>query len=169
MKCNPLRWLLGLLPLTFSGGSAFWGRSQRIEDELAQRAAKHLDRNGLRMGQRRLQGPRRSDWRPCRRGERAAPPGNRGRQGLGRPRARGSHRGARKLIKNYVWKATLGNGDVALTGYVPNEAARKAILASARSAFPKHKVDDKMELARGAPEQKTGSAAPSSRCGNSQR
>ena len=41
-----------------------------------------------------------------------------------------------------------------LSGYVPNEAARKTVVESARRLLPNRKVNDQMKLARGAPEQK---------------
>ncbi len=153
MKCNPLRWLLGLIPLTILWWIGVLGTQSRIEADLAQRAGEALERAGLRWA--------RADFKA--------------RDGLvgGRADEESEQRraaieiakvwGVRALedrtevletIKNYIWQASLGNGDVQLTGYVPNEAARKAILASARSALPRHKVDDQMKLARGAPEQK---------------
>lgn len=152
-KCNPLRWLWGLLPLCLLCWLAVLGMQQRIESELTARAREHLDRNNL-------------SW---------ASVVFKGRDGtiIGRAEEESDQRrpatevaklwGIRSLedrievlqfVKNYVWNASTRDGILALTGYVPNEAARKAILTSARSAFPKHKVEDKMELARGAPEQK---------------
>ncbi len=152
-KCNPLQWLWGLLPLTLLWWIGLLGMQQRIEEDLALRANEHLARNNL-------------GW---------AKVVFKGRDGLlqGRAEEESDQRrpatevakvwGIRALedrievlqnVRNYVWHATAREGVLALTGYVPNEAARKAILASVRSSFPKHKVEDRMELARGAPEQK---------------
>jgi outer membrane protein OmpA-like peptidoglycan-associated protein len=153
LKCNPLRWLWGLLPLTLLWWVGVLGMQQRIEEDLAQRTNQHLAQNNL-------------GW---------ASVVFKGRDGMlvGRAEEESEQRrpaieaakvwGVRtledrievlQLVKNYVWNATTREGTLALSGYVPNEAARKAILASARRYFPKHQVEDKMDLARGAPDQK---------------
>lgn len=153
LKCNPARWLWGLLPLIALLWVGTLDMQRRIQDDLAQRANEHLARNNL-------------GW---------ASVSFVGRDGVitGRAEEESDQRrpatevakvwGVRNLedrievlqfVRSYVWHATTRDGVLALTGYVPNEAARKAILASVRSSFPKHKVEDKMDLARGAPEQK---------------
>lgn len=153
LKCNPLRWLWGLLPLALLWWVGTVDMQRRIEADLAQRANEHLARNNL-------------GW---------ANVAFVGRDGLitGRAEEESDQRrpaievakvwGVRSLedrievlqfVKDYVWRATTKDGVLALSGFVPNEAARKAILASARTAFPKHKVEDQMDLARGAPDQK---------------
>ena len=153
MKCNPLRWLWGVLPLTLVWWVGVLANQPRVEEDLAQRANEHLARNNL-------------GW---------ANVVFKGRDGsiLGRAEEESDQRrpatevakvwGVRsledrievlQLIKNYAWHAATRDNALALTGHVPNEAARKAIVAAARSAFPKHQIDDKMELARGAPDQK---------------
>ncbi len=152
-KCNPLRWMWGLLPLMAVLWVATLDMQRHVENELAQRANEHLARNNL-------------GW---------ASVSFTGRDGVisGRAEEESDQRrpasevakvwGVRSLedrievlqfVKSYVWNATTRDGVLTLTGFVPNEAARKAILASVRTSFPKHKVEDKMDLARGAPEQK---------------
>lgn len=153
LKCNPLRWLWGLLPLALLWWVGILGMQSRIEGDLAERVNQNLASNNL-------------GW---------ATVNFKGRDGMlvGRAEEESDQRrpaieaakvwGVRsledrievlQLVRNYVWNATAREGVLALTGYVPNEAARKAILGSVRTYFPKHKVEDKMELARGAPEQK---------------
>lgn len=153
MKCNPLRWLLGLLPLAILWWIGILGTQARIEADLAERTAEVLERAGLPWAKTSFKG-------------RDALLGGRAEEDSEKPRAAievAKVWGVRafedrtevlELIKNYRWQAALGASDVKLEGYVPNEAARKAILTSIRSALPKHKVDDQMKLARGAPEQK---------------
>lgn len=152
-KCNPLRWLWGLLPLILVLWVGTLDMQRHIQNDLEKRANEHLARNNL-------------GW---------ATVAFTGRDGVisGRAEEESDQRrpasevakvwGVRSLedrievlqfVKSYVWHATTKDGVLALTGFVPNEAARKAILASVRTSFPKHKVDDKMDLARGAPEQK---------------
>src|SRR5690606_42153815 len=53
--------------------------------------------------------------------------------------------------KDYVWRATLREGRLKLTGYVPNEATRRAIIGTAKASFPDLEIQDRMQLARGAP------------------
>ena len=153
LKCNPVRWLWGLLPLVPLWWVGGMDMQRRIEADLAQRANEHLARNNLA-------------W---------ASVGFTGRDALltGRAEEESDQRrpaielakvwGVRSLedrievlqfVKDYVWRASTKDGVLVLNGFVPNEAARKAILASARTAFPKYKVEDQMDLARGAPEQK---------------
>lgn len=152
-KCNPLQWLWGLLPLCLLWWLGLLGTQPRIEQDLAQRAKEHLEKNNL-------------SW---------ASVVFKGRDGtiVGRAEEESEQRrpatevaklwGVRtledrvevlQLVRNYVWNATTRDGVLALSGFVPNEAARKSILASARTSFPKHKVEDRMEPARGAPDQK---------------
>ncbi len=159
-KCNPVRWLWGLLPLIALLWVATLDMQRRVQNDLEQRANEHLARNNL-------------GW---------ANVSFIGRDGVitGRAEEESDQRrpateaakvwGVRSLedrievlqfVKSYVWHATTNEGVLSLTGFVPNEAARKAILASVRTSFPKHKVEDRMDLARGAPEQKlwlTGTA-----------
>ena len=51
----------------------------------------------------------------------------------------------------YVWSARREGQVVTLAGNVPSEAARNAVLASARRALPQAEIRDEMVLARGAP------------------
>ncbi len=152
-KCNPLRWLWGLLPLMVVLWVGALDMQRHVQSDLEKRANEHLALNNL-------------GW---------ASVAFTGRDGVitGRAEEESDQRrpatevakvwGVRTLedrievlqfVKSYVWQASTRDGVLALTGFVPNEAARKAILASVRTYFPKHKVDDKMDLARGAPEQK---------------
>lgn len=55
----------------------------------------------------------------------------------------------------YHWSATEKDNKLRLAGYVPNDATRKAILALAKSSFPRFTVEDAMKLARGAPPRDT--------------
>lgn len=153
MKCNPLRWLLGLIPLVILWWIGVLGTQSRIEADLAQRSADVLERAGLAWAQAGFKG------RDGLVGGRADEESEQRRAALEVAKVWGvraleDRTEVLESIKNYVWQAALGNGEVKFTGYVPNEAARKAVLASARSALAKYKVDDQMKLARGAPEQK---------------
>ncbi len=152
-KCNPLRWLWGLLPLTMIWWIGLLGMQQRIEEDLASRTRQHLDQNNLQWANVAFKG------RDGLLSGRAEEESDQRRPGIEVAKVWGVRAiedrvEVLQLIRNYLWSAKSGMGELTLTGYVPNAAARKAILASARSAFPKHKVVDQLELARGAPEQK---------------
>ena len=47
MKCNPLRWLIGLLPILLLAGVAVFSEQARIEKDLAARTQKTLEEAGL--------------------------------------------------------------------------------------------------------------------------
>jgi outer membrane protein OmpA-like peptidoglycan-associated protein/osmotically-inducible protein OsmY len=55
------------------------------------------------------------------------------------------------VIKPYVWSARHLGGDLTLTGYVPSERVRGEVTTAARSAFPRARLADRMELGDGAP------------------
>jgi OOP family OmpA-OmpF porin len=160
LKCNPLRWLWGLLPLILIGWVALLGMQQRIEADLEQRTREHLDRNNLQWANVAFKG------RDALLTGRAEEESDQRRPAIEMAKIWGVRSiedrvEVLQLIRNYMWSARTGDGQLTLTGYVPNAAARKAVLASARSALPKYKVEDRLEYARGAPDQKvwlTGTA-----------
>jgi outer membrane protein OmpA-like peptidoglycan-associated protein len=57
------------------------------------------------------------------------------------------------LATTYVWSATLRGNRLRISGNVPSEAMRKAVIGTAKANFPGREVDDEMQLARGAPDQ----------------
>jgi OmpA-OmpF porin, OOP family len=152
MKCNPLRWLWGLLPLLGLGGLMYAGGTfAKIEADLARESTAALAASG-------------QEW------ARAA---FSGRDGVligesvdnsDQLRAGGIVRsvwGVRKLDdqsklldeeKNYVWGAQLqADGKVRLSGFVPSQVTRQAVIGAAKGTFPSREIDDRMKLARGAP------------------
>jgi outer membrane protein OmpA-like peptidoglycan-associated protein len=59
-----------------------------------------------------------------------------------------------KAVPAFSWTAErYANGSVRLSGFVPTEASRKAILQAARKALPSARIDDEMKLARGGPDR----------------
>jgi OOP family OmpA-OmpF porin len=52
---------------------------------------------------------------------------------------------------NYVWGARIDTERLALSGYVPNERARRQVIDLVRGRFPDTEIDDEMRPARGAP------------------
>ena len=154
MKCNPWRWLWGLVPLLGLGGLMHMGGTfTAIEADLKRQAETALDAGG-------------QGWaRVAFSGRDATMIGEAG-DNSEQLRAVGIARsvwGVRvvndqsRLLeeeKNYVWGAQLQNdGRLRLTGFVPNAATRQAIVGAAKATFPSRDIDDRMKLARGAPAQ----------------
>ena len=153
MRCNPSYWLLGLVPIAMLSWIAVQLEHEGIESDLGRRTQEALSRAGL-------------DW---------AAPIFAGRDGVltgksaednATPRAITSMRdawGVRivhdrseliELVDKFLWSATSrGDGRVLLTGFVPNEDARKVVVAAAQGEFPKAQIIDEMKLARGAPDR----------------
>ncbi len=150
MRCRPSRWLWGLLPLALLAYLINVGERPRIEKDLQSRTVLALEAAG-------------HSW---------ASPSFKGRDGLIIGTAEEESQqtqaltvarnvwGTRiadngtsliELIKPYAWSAKREPGVVRLTGYVPSDAERKAIVAAAKVAFPVAQIDDKMKLGRGVP------------------
>jgi OmpA-OmpF porin, OOP family len=153
MRCNPSYWLLGLVPIAMLSWVAVQFEHEGIEADLGRRTQEALTRSGM-------------DW---------AAPIFAGRDGVltgkasdesAPPRAltsmreawgvRVAHNRAELLerVDKFFWSAaSRGDGRVLLTGFVPNEDARKAVVSSAKGEFPKFEIIDEMKLARGAPDR----------------
>ena len=150
MSCNPSRWLWGVLPVAVWSWVTVLGEHERIESDLRQRTADALRGSGL-------------SW---------VAPGFSGRDGVLSGRAleetdpAKASEIARKVwgvrivdnrselvekVEKYTWSAALADGKLKLSGFVPNEDSRSAILAEVAKSFPKVPVSDSMKLARGAP------------------
>ncbi|MEO0619980.1 MAG: OmpA family protein, partial [Pseudomonadota bacterium] len=55
------------------------------------------------------------------------------------------------LVSPYVWSLDARGEQVVLSGHVPDEAARAALLAAARTRFPDADISDQMTLGSGVP------------------
>jgi OOP family OmpA-OmpF porin len=150
MRWNPSRWLWGLIPVAMLSWIAVFFEHARIEADLQNRLRDALVRQG-------------AGW---------AIPTFSGRDGVligeapedsERKRALSTARGVwgvrriddhTALIEeqqNYTWSAALRDNRLRLSGFVPNESTRKAIIGAAKATFPGRDIDDRMKLARGAP------------------
>jgi outer membrane protein OmpA-like peptidoglycan-associated protein len=154
MKCNPLRWVWGLLPVLGLTWLAAQLEHASIEGDLTRRVEDQLKGTGLR-------------W---------AKTGFAGRDGVlfgdatdeDEPlKAIGMIRdtwGVRvvenqtKLIEkanNFSWSAARSARRIELRGMVPNENSRQSIVELAKSTFPGMDVNDVMQIRRGVPSQDT--------------
>jgi outer membrane protein OmpA-like peptidoglycan-associated protein len=150
MKCNPLRWLLGLIPILLLAGVAVFSEHGRIEHDLAARTQKTLEDAGLGWASAAfdgrdavLSGLAADDAEPNRAAAMAA-------------RTYGVRivRNDSRLIdraERYDWAASKREGRVRLTGLAPSEKTRREIIGLARGTFPSSEIADKLTLARGAP------------------
>jgi OmpA-OmpF porin, OOP family len=151
MKCNPIRWLWGLIPLAALGGMMFLGGVPgKIQDDLRIRAEGALSAGGFgwastafsgrdaviqgdaadESDQKRVGGVVRSTW-----GVRVVDDQT-------------------KLLeeqKNFLWSAHLRGNRLELGGFAPTQKARGEIISVARATFPGREIRDGMKLARGVP------------------
>jgi OmpA-OmpF porin, OOP family len=150
MRCNPIRWLLGLMPILLLAGVAILGERERIEKDLTARARVALDQAGLAWVQTkfegrdaRVSGPAYDEGEPARAARAVA-----GTHGV-----RIVHNATRLIDKaeRYNWVAARRDNRVRLGGLVPNEKTRREIIGLARAMFPSYEIADRMDLARGAP------------------
>lgn len=151
MRCNPLRWWWGLLPLAVLVWLAVVWEKGPIQEDLRLRTQTALEAAGL-------------NW---------AGMAFNGRDGLVRGLAfREEHPlraievvrdvwGVRvvdenvdvvDLVANFSWSAARQpGGTIVLNGYVPDEETRVAVMRMAKTRFPKSTIQDDMKLARGGP------------------
>ena len=151
MKCNPWRWLWGLLPLmALLTGLTIHRERDRIEQDLRQKTEEALGRSGIGWAQAKFDG---RDGIILGRATEEEEAG----QAIGIARGLFGVRVAEQRadliekVDTYLWSAQIKDNRIKLSGYVPNEATRKTILGVVKANFPKNPVDDDMKLARGAP------------------
>ena len=152
MRCNPVRWLWGLLPIALLSWVAVQVMHSSIEADLKARVDEQLKGSGFK-------------W---------VGTGFSGRDGLITGTAADEADPVRaydiarsiwgvRVIENtatlidkvdpYEWGVARAGDTVKLTGYVPNESVRADILKTTTSNFKGAKVVDEMKLARGVPAQ----------------
>lgn len=152
MRCNPWRWLWGIIPVGILAYLTVQWEHERIEADLKQRTETALTAANLKWAATAFDG----------------------RDGLVTGQATTDDASARaaKVVRDvwgvrvtdarthllpqvtpYQWSAAQRGNRVKLNGYVPNDELRSTILGVVKATFPKAEIDDKLELARGAPEQ----------------
>jgi OmpA-OmpF porin, OOP family len=57
------------------------------------------------------------------------------------------------LVRPYTWSASASEDEIALAGYVPSEAARQDVRASAAQAFPDKRLVDRLQAGSGVPQE----------------
>ncbi len=150
MKCNPLRWLWGLLPVIALAWAATQFSHADIEADLKKRIDGQLSSSGFKWQQTGFSG---RDGQITGMAADDADPGRvtdiaRSTWGV---RVVENKATAIEKVEKYQWMAARTGNRLALGGYVPNDAARAEIVRHAKASFPGADIVDEMKLARGVP------------------
>ncbi|NOU07313.1 MAG: OmpA family protein [Hyphomicrobiaceae bacterium] len=154
MKCNPLHWLWGLIPLALLAWFATQLEHARIENDLGQRVQEQLAGSGLKWSRSAfsardgaITGQALDDADPGRAVDIA--------RSVWGVRVVENKATLLDKVDTYTWGVVRAGNRVRLTGYVPSDATRATIVASAKTNFAGAEVVDEMKLARGAPQLDT--------------
>jgi OmpA-OmpF porin, OOP family len=147
MRCNPWRWLWGLIPILMLSFVAYKVHRPLIEEDLRQRAAATLTDAGYDWANVKFSG------RDAILVGRAADEGSPRKAidavksvwGVRVVRARTDLLGT---VENYVWNAARRNRRVIVGGFVPTAEDRRRVVRQVKSTFPNFDVVDEMRLGR---------------------
>ncbi len=150
MKCHPLRWVWGLIPLAVFSWLAALSIKEPVERDLRARVSEVLGNANLGWAKLRfdgrdgiLSGQANEEDEPSK----ALLLGN----SVYGVRILDGQADLLRKVQPYTWGALHSDNKVVLTGYVPNQTAKKGVLAAVKSQFPKAEVVDNLEFARGNP------------------
>jgi OmpA-OmpF porin, OOP family len=154
MRCNPLRWLWGLLPLGLLCGAALFFERGRVEADLRQRTDLAMSNAGLNWATTGFDG---RDVTITGRALEEGDPEKAARvaRDVWGVRTANSQVELIERAEAYLWYATRTGNRVRLRGMVPNDNTRAAILNVAKTTFAGSQVDDEMQLKRGVPNPDT--------------
>ena len=150
MKCNPWRWLWGLVPVALLAWAAVQIEHARIERDLTTRGKAALAQAGFgwadlsfsgRDGT--LSGRAVEESEPTRAMETAL-----GTWGIRTVR---DFSGLIDKVDRYEWAALRRDNRIRLNGLVPNEQTRRQVIGIVKASLPNLEIDDRLRLARGAP------------------
>ncbi len=150
MKCNPWRWLWGLVPVVVLAWACVQVEHLRIEQDLGVRARQALVGAGSGWADVSLSG------RDAILSGKAADKSD----AIRAAKAVSDTWGVRTtadvstlidVVDRYEWMALRRDNRVRLTGSVPSEATRRDIIGIVTASFPNLEIDDRLKLARGAP------------------
>jgi len=150
MRCNPSYWLLGVVPIAALSWGAVQLQHEDIQNDLARRTSEALKRAGLTWATPHVAGRDvvLTGKAPEERGPMLAEGYARNVWGV---RVAYNRSGLIEHVANYHWSAASdGSGRLRIAGDVPSEQARRALLETAKAAFPSATVSDGMRLARGS-------------------
>jgi OOP family OmpA-OmpF porin len=150
MKCNPWRWLWGLVPVVVLAWACVQVEHARVEQDLGTRARQALVHAGF-------------DWANVSvSGRDASITGNAtDKSESGRAtktvletwgvNATNDLSSLIDVVDRYEWLALRRENRIRLTGSVPSQATRRDIIGIVSASFPNLDIDDRLKLARGAP------------------
>jgi len=150
MKCNPWRWLWGLVPVLVLGWAAVQIEHLKIERDLSSRAKGALASAGLNWAEVSLSG--RDAFLSGRASEDDEPA--RALQVVHDTwgvRVVDNGAGLIDVAEKYEWSAIRREDRIRLNGVVPSERTRRDVIGIAKATFPTLEIEDRLRLARGAP------------------
>ncbi len=154
MKCNPLKWLWGLIPIIGLGWVATQLERGKIETDLWRRTVQQLEQRGINFPKVSVEGRDAlvTGRAPDETQQNVA--GDLARATWGIRRVANQTEVVQR-VENFRWSAIRDGRQIRLRGNVPDDAARQSIVSTVRSTFPSAAVDDEMQLARGVPDYQT--------------
>ena len=150
MKCNPLRWLFGLVPILFLGWLAVVSSRSSIEADLLARSREALKKSGLGWADVVFEG-RDVELRGKAVDESEPDKALKLLYDTWGVRTTANAASLIDKVDKYEWTATRASNRIRLNGHVPSEKTRADILGMVKASFPGDAVDDQTKLARGAP------------------
>lgn len=150
MRCRPLRWLWGLIPMIGWAAVVVLGEHKSVEADLGVRAKAALEGSGLAWAAADFQGrdavlsgKAAEDNEPLKAADVLS--------GVWGVRVVENRAGLIEAADAYVWGAIVRENRVRLSGFVPNDETRRMIYGVAQAVFPNREIQDQTKLARGAP------------------
>lgn len=154
MKCNPLRWLWGLIPIFALSWLTVQFEHARIEADLAARVAAQLKGAGVDYAKIAFTG-RDGILRGQAVDEESPQKARQLTEGTWGVRIVEDQSTLVERASNFTWSAVRSSSRIELRGMVPNEATRQSIVGLAHTTFPNTEVVDSMTIRRGVPSQDT--------------
>ena len=153
MRCNPWRWLWGLLLIAPASWIVLQLQQVEIENELRVRTTEALERAGLSWAATSfsgrdavLTGVAALEDEPVKAVQLV--------RGVWGVRVVDARTDLVKEVATFTWAAERDeSGAIRLSGHVPTEGSRRAIVQAIRKALPTERVTDEMTLARGGPDR----------------
>ena len=150
MKCNPWRWLWGLVPVVVLAWACVQVEHTRVEQDIGTRAKQALARAGFDWAEVSVSG------RDASLSGTAVDKNESGRATKAIVDTWGVRTATDSstlidVVDRYEWRALRRNDRIRLTGSVPSEATRRDIIGIVSASFPNLDIDDRLKLARGAP------------------
>lgn len=150
MRCNPLRWLWGLIPISMLALLAHHWERTPIETDLADRSRAALEQLGFDWAETSFSG--RDALLTGHATEEDAPKtATQAVRGVWGVRVVKARTDLVDAVERYSWKASVSDKKLTLSGFVPNQRMRRSIVGMVKASFPKLAVADEMKIARGAP------------------